>query len=148
MNQANYSTSFLVDQTPEQVFGAVNNPRAWWPGQFEGSMDKRGAEFVYAYPPYHRSTQRVVEFVPGKKVVWRVTDAHLSFVNDKAEWKDTDIVFDIGRRNGKTELRFTHVGLHPGRECYDKCSVSWAGIVNDSLRSLITTGKGRADQAL
>lgn len=148
MNPASFATSFLVDQSPDQVFAAVNNPRAWWPGKFEGATDKPGAEFVYEYPPYHRSTQKVMEFVPAKKVVWRVLDAHLSFVNDKAEWKDTDIVFEIGQRGGKTELRFTHLGLHAGRECYYKCASSWGSIVNDSLHSLITTGKGRADQAL
>jgi len=26
----NYTTSFAVDQTPEQVFAAITNVRAWW----------------------------------------------------------------------------------------------------------------------
>lgn len=90
----------------------------------------------------------MAEFVPSKKVVWRVLESHLSFVNNKAEWNGTDIVFEIGSRGGKTELRFTHVGLHPGRECYEKCSASWRTIVDGCLRSLITTGHGQADQAL
>lgn len=148
MDQASYSTSFVVDESPEKVFEAINNPRAWWPGRFEGAMDRLGAEFEYAYPPYHRSTQRLVEFVPGRKVVWHVVDAHLSFVDDKSEWRDTRLVFEIGERDGRTEMHFTHAGLHPGCECYEKCAVSWSSIVDDSLRKLITTGKGRADQPL
>jgi hypothetical protein len=27
---ADYTTSFVVDQSPEAVFAAVSNPRAWW----------------------------------------------------------------------------------------------------------------------
>ena len=80
--------------------------------------------------------------VPGKKVVWRVLDAHINFVKDKTEWKGTDVVFEIAKKDGKTELRFTHVGLVPAIECYGKCAGVWGFYINDSLRSLIKTGKG------
>jgi len=33
------------------------------------------------------------------------------------DWNGTDIVFEIDRKNGKTELRFRHVGLVPAFEC-------------------------------
>ena len=52
------------------------------------------------------------------------------------------MVFEIARENGKTELRFTHVGLRPAIECYGKCAGAWGFYINHSLRSLITTGKG------
>jgi hypothetical protein len=52
------------------------------------------------------------------------------------------IVFEIARKGGKTELRFTHVGLAPTIECHGGCSGAWAFYVNESLRSLIATGKG------
>jgi hypothetical protein len=75
--------------------------------------------------------------------VWHVTDAKLNFVKDKTEWNGTEIVFEITRKRGKTELRFTHVGLVPTVECYGGCSGAWGYYVNDSLRSLIATGKGQ-----
>jgi hypothetical protein len=142
MKTQDYTTSFAVDQSPDQVFAAVNNVRRWWSGDIEGRTDKLGAEFIYRYGDIHCSTQKITEWVPGKKVVWRVLDARISFVKDKAEWNGTDIVFEIARKGQKTELRFTHVGLLPAIECYGKCSGAWGFYINESLRSLITTGKG------
>jgi hypothetical protein len=81
--------------------------------------------------------------VPGKKVVWHVSEAKLNFVKNKTEWAGTDVVFEINRKGKKTELRFTHVGLVPAFECYGDCSGAWGLYINDSLRSLITKGKGQ-----
>ena len=47
MKNQNYSISFTVDQSPEQVFKAINNVRRWWSGEIEGETDKLGAEFTY-----------------------------------------------------------------------------------------------------
>ena len=113
MSGQNYTTAFKVDQAPEEVFDAINNVRGWWTGAIEGSTDELGAEFTYQYENLHKSTQKITELVPGKKVVWHVTEAEINFVEDKSEWKGTDIVFDIAEKDGKTEVRFTHVGLVP-----------------------------------
>src|SRR5262245_12610902 len=146
MRDHSYTTSFAVDQSPEEVFDAINNVRGWWSGEIDGSTDKLGSEFTYRYKDIHRSTQKITEFVPGKKVVWRVLDGYLNFVKDKTEWTGTDIVFEITRKGDKTELRFTHVGLVPAFECYGECSGAWGSYINDSLRSLITTGKGQPNE--
>jgi uncharacterized protein YndB with AHSA1/START domain len=142
MTTKDYTTSFLVDQSPEEVFAAINNVRGWWSGEINGRTDKLGAEFTYRYQDVHRSTQRITELVPGKKVVWHVLDAKINFVKDKAEWNGTEIIFEITKKGDKTELRVTHVGLVPAIECYGKCAGAWGFYINDSLRSLITTGKG------
>jgi uncharacterized protein YndB with AHSA1/START domain len=142
MKAKGFTTSFTVDQSPQEVFDAVNDVRGWWSGEIEGSTDKLGAEFTYRYKGVHRSTQQITELVPGKKVVWHVSEARLNFVKDKTEWNGTDIVFEIARKGDKTELRFTHVGLVPAFQCYGGCSGAWGFYINDSLHSLITTGKG------
>jgi activator of Hsp90 ATPase-like protein len=146
MKSKDYTTSFTVDQSPEEVFDAINNVRGWWSEEIDGSADKLGAEFKFHYKDLHRSTQKITEFVPSRKVVWHVLDSHINFVKDKTEWKGTDIVFAITRKDDKTELRFTHVGLVPAIECYGDCSGAWGFYINDSLRSLITTGKGQPNQ--
>ena len=143
MNSQDFTAGFSVDQTPDQVFDAIKNVRGWWSEEIEGRTDALGAEFTFHYKNLHRSIQKITEFRPGKKVVWHVLDSRIGFVKDKAEWKGTDIVFEIVRKNGKTELRFTHVGLIPSIECYGDCSGAWSFYINDSLRSLIATGKGQ-----
>ena len=143
MSGQNYTTSLTVDQSPEEVFAAINNVRGWWSGEIDGRTDKLGAEFKYRYKDLHKTTQKITELVPGKKVVWHVVESHINFVKDKNEWNGTDIVFEIAKTGGKTELRFTHVGLVPAFECYGDCSGAWGFYINDSLRSLITTGKGQ-----
>jgi hypothetical protein len=146
MDTQSFTTSFTVDQSSKEVFDAINNVRGWWSGEIEGRTDALGAEFTYSYKDVHRSTQKITEFVPGKKVVWHISEAQLNFVEDKDEWNGTEIVFEISRKKGKTEVRFTHVGLVPAFECYGGCSGAWGFYVDDSLRTFITTGKGQPNQ--
>src|SRR5882724_7102163 len=142
MNNQNFTTTITVDQTPQAVFAAINNVRGWWAGEIEGNTDKLGEEFVYRYGTLHYSKQKVSELTPGKRVVWDVTDSSLDFTKDKSEWTGTKITFDIGKKDGKTEVRFTHVGLAPKMECYSDCSNAWGSLVRESLHSLITAGVG------
>jgi uncharacterized protein YndB with AHSA1/START domain len=145
MKNQNFSASFTVDQSPEEVFDAINNVRAWWSGEIDGVTNKHGAEFTYHYKDVHRSKQRITEFVPGKKVVWHVLESQLSFLKDKREWNGSDIVFDISEKGSKTEVRFTHAGLVPQFECYGSCSNAWGMLIKGNLRKLITTGKSQPD---
>jgi hypothetical protein len=141
-----FTTTFSVDESPEAVFEAINNVRGWWSEEIEGSTDKLGAEFRFHYKDVHRSAQKITEFVPGEKVVWHISEARLNFVKDKSEWNGSEVVFEIARTGDKTEVRFTHFGLVPAFECYSACSGAWDFYINDSLRSLITTGKGQPAQ--
>jgi hypothetical protein len=146
MTQQNFTTTVSVDQSPEEVFAAINNVRGWWSGEIDGSTDKLGSEFTYRYQNLHCTTQKIIEFVPGKKVVWHVVESRISFVADKTEWNGTDVVFEITRKSDKTELRFTHVGLVPAIQCYGECVGAWGFYINDSLRNLITKGKGQPNK--
>src|SRR5579871_4493576 len=83
MSERNYTTSFTVNQSPEAVFAAVNNPRAWWSENIEGSTDQPGAEFTFDAEGFHHTTHKISEFVPGKKVVWHVVEGQIKYVEDK-----------------------------------------------------------------
>ena len=137
MTAKNLSHSITVEQTPDQVFAAINDVRGWWTGAIEGPTAKLGDEFTYRYKEMHYSKQKVTESVPGQRVVWRVTDSRLDFIEDKTEWTGTEIRFDIAKKGNQTELRFTHVGLVPGAQCYEACSGGWGSLVTGNLRTLI-----------
>ena len=143
MTDQNFTTSFTVDQSPEEVFDAINNPRGWWSQAIEGDTDRPGVVFYYHYQDVHRCTIKITELVPGEKVVWHVLNNEFNFVKDRTEWMDSDVVFEIAKRGDQTEVRFTHVGLEPEHECYDACANAWGSYITGSLRDLIATGKGR-----
>ncbi|WP_249020158.1 SRPBCC domain-containing protein [Conexibacter sp. S30A1] len=138
----NFTTEFTVEQTPEQAFAAIVDVRGWWSGEIDGATDQLGAEFTYRYQNIHRSRQRITELAPGRRVVWEVTDAHLDFTDDPSEWVGSKIVFDIASEGDNTVVRFSHVGLTPEIECYEKCSSAWAFYINTSLMRLITVDEG------
>ena len=143
MTTKDFTTTILVDNTPAEVFSAINNVRGWWSEEIEGSTDKLNSEFDYHYEDVHRCKIKIVELVPNKKVVWSVLDNYFKFTKDKSEWKGTKIIFDIVEKENKTEMRFTHQGLVPAYECYEICRDAWTGYIQKSLRNLITTGKGQ-----
>lgn len=142
MNNKDFTTSIIVPQSAAEVFDAICNVSAWWQGDVKGSANKLGDEFVYSMKPHHITTQQVVELIPNKKVVWLVTDSQINYVQHTNEWLNTKIIFDIDEVNGGTKLTFTHQGLLPSIECYGGCSNAWTGLIEKSLYSLITTGKG------
>jgi hypothetical protein len=146
MTGESFTTTFTVDQSPDDVFAAINNVRGWWSGEIAGDTDRLGGEFTYRYEDMHRSTQKITEFVPGKRVVWHVTDSYLSFIKDTGEWTGSDIVFEIADKDDQTQVRFTHVGLVPEVECYDMCTPAWGSYITGSLRDLIATGHGQPNQ--
>jgi uncharacterized protein YndB with AHSA1/START domain len=143
MNDQNFTTTILVEQTPAEVYKAINDPRAWWSVDIEGDTNKLNGEWTYHFKDSHQSKMRTIELVPGKKVVWLVEDNHFSFTKDPSEWTGNRITFDISEQGGKTQLVFTQIGLVPTYECYNACRDAWTGFVQKSLQNLITTGKGQ-----
>jgi hypothetical protein len=143
MNNTNFTTSITIQQSPMAVFEAINNVRGWWSDEIEGSTDVRDAVFYYHFQDVHRCTIKITELVPGQKVTWLVLDNYFKFTNDKNEWNGNRISFEISDTGNGTQLLFTQTGLVPAYECYDICEKAWTQYVQQSLLSLITTGKGQ-----
>ncbi|GAB2982137.1 hypothetical protein GCM10027049_18280 [Mucilaginibacter puniceus] len=141
MKTQDFTTTILVDNTPQEVFSAINQPQQWWSGEFTGYAEKLNDEFTYRYKDMHYSKQKVAEMVADKKVVWLVTESRLNFIDDKSEWTGTRMIFEIAEKDNKTELRFTHEGLTPKMECYDSCEGAWTELMQRSLFKFITTGE-------
>lgn len=139
----NFTTTILVNESPKNVFNAINNVRGWWQGEFEGTAEKLNEEFSYRMETFHFSRQKVVELIPDRKIVWLVTESDLSFLKQRSEWTGTTISFEITETDNGTQVLFTHHGLLPDVECYEACSSGWTGLIQKSLVSFITSGKGK-----
>jgi hypothetical protein len=162
MSNQDFKATFLVDQTPAEVFKAVIDPRGWWSEEIVGGTGKVGDIFDYHFEDIHRCRMKLIEVEADKRVVWQVLDNYFKpgifeesarghadrdgFENDKAEWVDTHVVFEIAKENGKTRFRFTHEGLVPAYECYEICVNGWTHYIRESLYELITTGKGQPNK--
>lgn len=142
MNES-YSTAITLGATPEEVYAAVIDVRAWWSGAIDGDTTTVGGEFDYAYEDVHRCRIRVTRAVPGERVEWLVVENRFSFTEDPAEWVGTRMVFEIAPAPDGTALTFTHVGLVESHECYGVCVQGWGFYIGHSLRELIEAGAGR-----
>ena len=143
MGKSDFTTTILVEQSPEAAFKAITNVRGWWSENIEGDTEKLNDEFSYHYEDVHICKVKLIEVVPNKKVVWLVKENYFNFTKDKSEWTGNKISFEISEKDGKTEIRFTQLGLVPDYECYEICANAWTEYIQESLRSLITTGKGK-----
>ena|ERR1043166_2405243 len=140
MQNKSYTTTIEVAQSPEVVFNHINDVSKWWSKDFEGSSTKLNDEFVICHPDRHYSKQKLIEVIPGKKVVWLVTDSKLNWIEkDKDEWTNTKMVFEITITGDKTMLYFTHEGLVPEKECYAMCEQGWNMVINVKLLNFITS---------
>ncbi|WP_269236824.1 SRPBCC family protein [Flavobacterium flavigenum] len=142
MNTSDFSTVIQVEQSAEEVFNAITNVRGWWSEEIEGDSAKLNDEFNYHYEDIHRCKIRLTEVIPNQKIVWLVEQNYFKFTEDKTEWTGTKPTFEITEKDGKTALKFTHVGLVPDYECFQICRDSWTNYIQNSLKKLITTGKG------
>lgn len=143
MKKEDFTTTLLVDQSPAEVFKAINNPRAWWSESIDGNTGKINEEWSYRFEDSHRCKMKTTEIVPDKKIVWLVEDNYFKFTKDPSEWTGNKITFEISRQDNQTQLTFTQVGLVPSYECYSVCRDAWTGFIHISLQKLITTGKGQ-----
>ena len=142
MNNKSYTTNIEVDETPAYVFNCISDVTKWWSKDFEGHSARVHDEFIIMHPGAHYSKQKLFEVIPGRKIVWLVTESHLDWLEkNKGEWTNTKMVFELTPEGDKTILHFTHEGLVPEKECYARCAQGWDMVIKKWLFDFITKSK-------
>ncbi|HVS97963.1 MAG TPA: SRPBCC domain-containing protein [Puia sp.] len=142
MGTNDFNSSFSANISANEAIKKIGDLPEWWGVTFTGSTAKQGDNFQVRMTGDSYFDFTVAELIPGKRVVWLVTDCHMPWYSDKTEWTGTKLVFDLSENNGATELTFTHQGLTPSVECYKDCASGWSHWIKTSLFSYLTTGKG------
>jgi hypothetical protein len=145
VTQHDYRCSITGNISPAEAFERICRVSDWWTAGTQGISRNLGDEFAVNFGETF-VTFKVTELVPGKKAVWLVTACNLHWINNKTEWQGTKVVWDLSSENGQTHVTMTHVGLVPGVECYNDCSIGWNFCVGESLLKLLTEGIGLPDK--
>ena len=139
--QQDFSYILTVKATAKEAMKKIARVNLWWAKNFKGKASKLNDKFsVYFGDTYVNF--RISEVIPGKKIIWLVTDCNLHWIKDKKEWKNTEVVWTLTQKGGKTQIDFVHKGVTPESECYASCKPGWTHHLKDSLLKLINEGKG------
>ena len=137
----NFHLIIEVKASAQEAMKKIAQVNGWWAKNFKGKAEKLNDKFSVHFGETFVDFQ-VSELVPNQKVVWKVTDCNLHWINDKKEWNGTEVVFEVSEKKNTTQIKFTHIGLVAGVECYESCEVGWIGHVTESLVKFINEGKG------
>jgi len=118
MGNNDFNSSISAKISADEAIKKISNVPGWWGVTFTGSTEKQGDTFTVKMTGDSFFDFTVTELVPGKRIVWLVTDCNMPWYSDKKEWTNTSLIFDLKENNGVTELTFTHKGLTPKVECY------------------------------
>lgn len=130
-----FTASFSVPATREEVYRAITKPNSWWDQKAEGNASEKGGEFHVEDRDFS-----VREADDGKRVVWNVEPTD----DNDHEWDDTSLIFDISEDDdGETKVNFTHRGIRPHDRGYDEIAKTWKDRIAKGLQPLI----GRAENS-
>ena len=142
MEKKNFQSSITAGIDANETTKRISKVPEWWGITFSGNSEKQNDKFVIKMGGDSFFNFTITELIPGKKVVWLVTDCYMPWYANKKEWTNTKLVFDLSENNGGTAVNFTHDGLTPDVECYKDCEPGWTHWIQTSLFSYLTKGKG------
>jgi len=145
-NKNDFNSSITAKISASEAIKKISNVPGWWGVTFSGSSEKQNDKFVIKMGGDSFFDMTVAELIPGKRIVWLVTDCYMPWFSDKKEWANTKLIFDLTENNGETIVTFIHEGLTPEVECYQACNKGWTHWIKTSLFSYFTSGKGNFNQ--
>ena len=104
-----YTVEIELAKIPSDIFNHVIDLKKWWPENFEGEDIKLNSEFEFQTGDSHYSKNKVIEFVPDKKLVWLTTKSIRK--TDNFDWTGTKMIFELIPKDNNTILKFTYDGV-------------------------------------
>jgi uncharacterized protein YndB with AHSA1/START domain len=126
----------IKGSSPDDVYTAlttIEGLSGWWTRDTTGKPDDVGGVTAFRFVP-GGFDMKVVELVPGKRVLWEV-------VEGPAEWVGTHVNFELSQADDFTIVLFEHRGWAEPVEFMHHCSTKWASYLL-SLKQLVETGTG------
>ena len=135
MKNENYTVAIEVTKSPREVFRRlINDVSKFWPEELEGECSKLNDEFIFRSGDSHYSKNKLIEFVPDKKVVWLVTESTRK--TDNFDWTGTKMIFELTPKGNNTLLKFTYDGVIPENES-DRLAQICDFVIKEKLYNLI-----------
>jgi uncharacterized protein YndB with AHSA1/START domain len=127
-----------IKSSVDEVYAAlttVEGLAGWWTTDTRGDDDLGGVlQFRFAAGGFD---MKVLELVPGRRVLWEVVDG-------PEEWVGTQVNWDLTQVDEYAVVLFNHQGWKEPVEFMHHCGTKWALFLM-SLKSLVETGKGAPD---
>ena len=141
MKKQDFHATITVNTTSKEAFKKIAQVGYWWAKDFTGKAEKLNDTFTIRFGDTFVDF-KITEVIADAKIVWYVTDSYLPWLSDKKEWNNTQVIYEISTKNNLTKIDFTHVGLVPEIECYERCEKGWTRFVTISLPKFLSEGKG------
>jgi len=142
MEKKDFTSIISAKNSAKKAIDKISNVPQWWGISFTGDSKNQNDQFVVKMGGDSFFNFTVEELIPGKRIVWLVTDCNMPWYSDKKEWANTRLIFDLEEHDGITELNFKHEGLTPDVECYKDCEPGWTHWIQTSMFSYLTKGEG------
>jgi hypothetical protein len=85
MKNQDFTTTISVAQTPEEALNAIRNVRGWWSENIlKATLTNSAMSSRIDTQDVHHCKTKLVEVIPGKKLVWLVLDNFCNFTEDRA----------------------------------------------------------------
>lgn len=138
----NYTVAIEIAKSPNDVFNhVIRDVSEYWPEEMEGECVRLNDQFIFRTGDSHYSKNKVVEFVPGERIVWLVTESLRK--TDNFDWTGTKMIFELTPKGNNTLLKFTYDGVVRKNE-YDRLIQICDMVIKERLYNLLTNGKSYA----
>lgn len=140
-----FSAALYLEAPSAKVYAALTTSeglQGWWTETCEiGTIE--GGQSTFRFDDTWK-TMQIEKLAPTTEVRWRCVDSSIDLEdgNTSSEWIGTEFIFRLKSLSDQTTaLRFQHVGLLPGLDCYSDCLRGWTRFLG-SLRQYVETGTG------